>query len=216
MAGVITPWKLANTIDHSFFSESYYAILIPLHAYIPHELSPPFWLCTHCIPFLSLPYYFPFFMIFCWYVDCFSSTICSVQFSSVQLLSHVQLFVTPQTEAPQASLPITSSQSFLKFMSIESVKPSNHLILCCPLLLLPSILDGILKSRDMTLPTKVHIVKAMIFPVVMCRCKSWTIKKSECRRTDAFKLWCWRRLLRVLYTARRSSQSITQNIHWKD
>ena len=143
MAGVITPWKLANTIDHSFFSESYYAILIPLHAYIPHELSPPFWLCTHCIPFLSLPYYFPFFMIFCWYVDCFSSTICSVQFSSVQLLSHVQLFVTPWTTAHQASLSITSSWSSPKLMSIESVMPSCPLILCCPLLLLSSIFPSI-------------------------------------------------------------------------
>ena len=101
-------------------------------------------------------------------------------------------------------------------MSTESVKPSNHLILCCPLLLLPSILNGILKSRDITWPTKVHTVKALIFPVVMCRCESWTIKKAECRRTDAFKLWCWRSLLRVLWTARRSNQSITPNIHWED
>ena len=144
-----------------------------------------------------------------------TSNLDKPQFSSVQSLSHVQLFVTPWTAAPQASLSITNSQSIFKFMSTESVKPSNHLILCCPLLLLPSILDGILKSRDITLPTKVHIVKA-IFPVVMCMCESWTIKKAECWRTDAFKLWCWRRLLRVLHTARRSNQSITQYIHWKD
>ena len=69
-------------------------------------------------------------------------------------------------------------------------------------------LDSILKSRNITLPTKVHLVKAMVFPVVMCGCESWTIKKAEHRRIDAFELWCWRRLLRVPWTARRSSQSI--------
>ena len=69
-------------------------------------------------------------------------------------------------------------------------------------------LDSILKSRHITLPTKVHLVKAIVFPVVMYGCESWTIKKAERRRTDAFKLWCWRRLLRVPWTARRSNQSI--------
>ena len=69
-------------------------------------------------------------------------------------------------------------------------------------------LDRILKSRDLTLPTKVHLVKAMVFPVVMYGCESWTVKKTECRRSDAFELWCWRRLLRVPWTARRSNQSI--------
>ena len=69
-------------------------------------------------------------------------------------------------------------------------------------------LDNIFKSRDITLPTKVHLVKAMVFPVVMYGCESWTIKKAQRRRIDAFKLWCWRRLLRVPSTARRSSQSI--------
>ena len=69
-------------------------------------------------------------------------------------------------------------------------------------------LDSILKSRDITLPTKVHLVKAMVFPVVMYECESWTIKKAECRRIDAFELWSWRRLLRVSWTARRSNQSI--------
>ena len=81
-------------------------------------------------------------------------------------------------------------------------------------------LDSILKSRDITLPTKVDLVKAMVFPVVMYGCESWTIKKAEHRRIDAFKLWCWRRLLRVPWNARRSSQSILRkssvNIHWKD
>ena len=74
-------------------------------------------------------------------------------------------------------------------------------------------LDSILKSRDVTFPTKVHIVKAMVFPVVMCRCKSWTIKKVACWRTDIFELWCWRRLLRVPWTARRWNQSIWKEIN---
>ena len=73
-------------------------------------------------------------------------------------------------------------------------------------------LDSILKSRDITLPTKVCLVKAMVFPVVMYRCEIWTIKKAEHRRTDAFELWCWRRLLRVPWTARRSNQSILKEI----
>ena len=73
-------------------------------------------------------------------------------------------------------------------------------------------LDGILKSRDITLPTKVHLVKAMVFPVVMYGCESWTIKKAERQRVDAFELWCWRRLLRVPWTARRSNQSILKEI----
>ena len=73
-------------------------------------------------------------------------------------------------------------------------------------------LDSILKSRDITLPTKVHIVKAMVFPVAMYGCESWTIKKAECRRIDAFELWCWRRLLRVPWTARRSNQSILKEM----
>ena len=69
-------------------------------------------------------------------------------------------------------------------------------------------LDSIFKSRDITLPTKVCLVKAMVFPVVMYRCEIWTVKKAECRRIDAFKLWCWRRLFRVRWTKRRSNQSI--------
>ena len=73
-------------------------------------------------------------------------------------------------------------------------------------------LDSILKSRDITLSPKVHLVKAMVFPVVMYGCKSWTIKKAEHQRTDAFELWCWRRLLRVPWTARRSNQSILKEI----
>ena len=73
-------------------------------------------------------------------------------------------------------------------------------------------LDSILKSRDITLSTKVHLVKAMVFPVVMYECESWTTKIAECRRIDAFELWCWRRLLRVPWTARRSNQSILKEI----
>ena len=73
-------------------------------------------------------------------------------------------------------------------------------------------LDSILKSRDITLPTKVHLVKAIVFPVVMYGCESWTIKKAEHRRIDAFELWCWRTLLRVPWTARRSNQSILKEI----
>ena len=81
-------------------------------------------------------------------------------------------------------------------------------------------LDSILKSRDITLPTKVHLVKAMVFPVVMYGCENWTVKKAEPRRIDAFELWCWRRLLRVPWTARRSNQSFLRRsvlgVHWKD
>ena len=73
-------------------------------------------------------------------------------------------------------------------------------------------LDSILKSRDITLPAKVHLVKAMVFPIVMYGCESWTIKKAERQIIDAFELWCWRRLLRVPWTARRSNQSILQEI----
>jgi len=75
-----------------------------------------------------------------------------------------------------------------------------------------SNLDSILKIRGITLSTKVHLVKAMVFPVVMYGCESWTVKKAECRRIDAFELWCWRRLLRVPWTARRSNQSILKEI----
>uniref|UniRef100_A0AC11E0E3 Uncharacterized protein n=4 Tax=Ovis aries TaxID=9940 RepID=A0AC11E0E3_SHEEP len=73
--------------------------------------------------------------------------------------------------------------------------------------------DSIFKSRDITLPAKVHLVKAMVFPVVIYGCESWTVKKAECQRIDAFELWCWRRLLRVPWTARRSNQSILKEIN---
>ena len=82
-------------------------------------------------------------------------------------------------------------------------------------------LDSILKTRDITLPTKIRLVKAMVFPVVMYGCESWTIKKAECQKINAFELWCWRRLFRVLWTARRSNHSILKEIsvlgvHWKE
>ena len=73
-------------------------------------------------------------------------------------------------------------------------------------------LDTILKNRDITLPTKVHLVKAMVFPVVIYGCESWTVKKAECQRIDSFEVWCWRRLLRVPWTARRSNQSVLKEI----
>ena len=98
----------------------------------------------------------------------------------------------------------------------------NHEIKRCLLLGRKAMtnLDSILKSRDITVPTKVHLVKAMVFPIVMYGCESWIIKEAECQKIDAFKLLCWRRLLRVLWTARRSNQSILKesvlNIHWKD
>ena len=79
--------------------------------------------------------------------------------------------------------------------------------------LLLTNLDSILKSRDLTLPTRICVVKAMVFPVVMYRFESWTVRKAECQRTDAFELWCWRRLLTVPWTARRSNQSIPKKIN---
>ena len=94
------------------------------------------------------------------------------------------------------------------YSSIDSF--TNFLFVC----LSPSMtnLDSILKSRDVTLPTKVHLVKAMVFPVVMCGCESWTIKKAERQKIDVFKLWYWRRLLRLPWTARRSDQFILKEI----
>ena len=124
-----------------------------------------------------------------------------------------------------ASGPITSWQidgetmetvsDFIFWVSkITADGDGSHAIKRCLLLgrKVMTNLDSILKSRDVTLPTKVRLVKAMVFPVVMYGCESWTIKKAERRRIDAFELWCWRRLLRVLWTARRSNQSILKEI----
>ena len=93
----------------------------------------------------------------------------------------------------------------------KNLKIKRHLLLGRKVI---TNLDSILKSRDITLSTKVRLVKAMVFPVVMYGCDSWTIKKAECRRIDAFELWCWRRLLRVPWTARRSNQSILKMKSW--
>ena len=102
-------------------------------------------------------------------------------------------------------------------MMTAAMKLKKHLLLGRKAMTNP---DNILKNRDITLPTKVLIVKAVVFPVVMHECESWTIKKAECRRIDAFELWCWRQLLSVPWTARRSNQSILKEInpeyYWKD
>ena len=129
------------------------------------------------------------------------------------------------TTAPQASLSFTVSRSLLKFISIELVRPLNHLILLASRNLSSQSqyvgnyvkamtnLDSVLKNRDISLLTKVCIVKAMVFPVIVQECESWTTKKAEHQRTDAFELWCWSRLLRVPWTARKSNQSILKEIN---
>ena len=95
-------------------------------------------------------------------------------------------------------------------MSMLAKLLSHVQLICDPM---DCTLDSILKSRDITLPTKVHLIKAMVFPVVMYGCESWTIQKAEHIRIDAFELWCWRRLLRVPWTARRANQSILKEIN---
>ena len=110
-----------------------------------------------------------------------------------------------------------SNGNRLYFLGLEITADSDcsHEIKRCLLLGRKAMinLDSILKSRDITLPTYFHLVKDMVFPVVMYGCDSWTIKKAECQRLDAFELWCWRRLLRVPWTARRSNQSILKEIN---
>ena len=157
--------------------------------------------------------------------------------SSVQLLSHVWLFVTPWTTSHQASLSITNSQSLCPLSRWYHPTVSSSVILFSSHLqsfpasgsfqmshffafdkfftmvlgfYIPPV-DSSLKSRDIILPTKDHIVKAMVFQVVMYKYESWTIKKVEWQRIDAFELWCWRRFLRVPWTA-RSNQSILKEI----
>ena len=137
----------------------------------------------------------------------------------------VALKLNIQKNKIMASSPITSWQidgetvetvaDFIFWVSkITADGDCSHEIKRCLLLgrKVMTNLDSILKSRDVTLPTKVRLVKAMVFPVVMYGCESWTIKKAESWRIDAFELWCWRRLLRVLWTARRSNQSILKEI----
>ena len=124
-----------------------------------------------------------------------------------------------------ASGPITSCQieggkvkiwadSLLPGSEMTENRDCNHEIKRCLLLGRKAMtnLDSILKSRDITLPTKVHLIQGMVFAVVMFRCESWTVKKAEHQRIDAFELWCWRRLLRVPWTVRRSNQSILKEI----
>ena len=98
-----------------------------------------------------------------------------------------------------------------QLIKVNEKKKKRHLLLGRKVM---TNLDSILKSRDITLPTKVHLVKAMVFPVVMYECESWTVNKAERRKIDAFELWCWRRLLRVPWTARRSNQSILKEMSW--
>ena len=109
----------------------------------------------------------------------------------------------------------TVSDFILGGCKITADDDCSHEIKSCLLLGRKAMtnLDSTLKSRDITLPTKVRLVKAMVFPVVMHGCESWTVKKAECQRIDAFELWCWRRLLRVRWTARRSNQSILKEIN---
>ena len=118
-------------------------------------------------------------------------------------------------------IPWTEEPGGLQSMGSKKESDTTERLLCVCVCVCVCVLigrkvmtnpDSILKSRDITLPTKVPQVKAMVFPVVMYRCESWTIKKAECRRIDAFELWCWRRLLRVPWTARRSNQSIRKEI----
>ena len=108
----------------------------------------------------------------------------------------------------------TVTDFILRGFKITADGDCSHEIKRCLLLgrKVTTNLDSIQKSRDITLPTKVRLVKAIVFPVVMYGCESWTVKKAECRRIDAFELWCWRRLLRVPWTAGRSNQSILKEI----
>ena len=118
------------------------------------------------------------------------------------------------------SLKMMNTMTTVFLRGGRSLSCSHEIKRCLPLgRKVMTNLDSILKSRDITLSIKVHLIKAMVFPVVMYGCESWTIKKAECQRIDAFELWCWRRLLRVTWTARTSNQSILKEIspvHWKD
>ena len=119
--------------------------------------------------------------------------------------------VLEKAEEPEIKLP-TSAGSLKKQESSRKTSISALLTMPKPLTVWITINCGILKSRDITLSTKVHLVKALVFPVVMYGCESWTIKKAEHQRIDAFELWSWRRLLRVPWTSRRSNQSILKEI----
>ena len=115
---------------------------------------------------------------------------------------------------PAISSFVVLFSSFPQSLPASGSFPFSHEMKRCLLLgrKVMTNLDSILKSRDIILPTKIHLVKAVVFPVVVYGCESWTMKKAECRRIDAFELWCWRRLLRVPWPARRSNQSILKQI----
>ena len=157
------------------------------------------------------------------------------QFSPILNLFVTKLKTHIQKTKIMASGPITSWQIDGEIMEtvrdfilggskITADVDCSHEIKRCLLLRRKAMAnpDSILKSRDITLPTKIHLVQAMVFPVVMYGCENWNKRKAECQRIDAFELWCWRRLLRAPLTARRSNQSILVNqlffwnIHWKD
>ena len=131
------------------------------------------------------------------------------------MLSRFVIAFLPRSKCPLISWLKSPSAVILEPKKRKSVTVSIVSPSICHEVLGPKVmtnLDNILKSRDITLPTKVRLVKAMVFLVVMYGCESWTVKKAERRRTDAFELWCWRRLLRVPWTARRSNQSILKEI----
>ena len=133
------------------------------------------------------------------------------------LFSHI---IPPSPSPTESKRLFYTSVSLL--LSLTADGDCSHEIKRCLLLrrTVMTNLDSIFKSRDIALPTKIHLVKAMVFPVVMYGCENWTVKKAERRRIDAFELWCWRRLLRVPWTERRSNQSILKEISpgvlWKD
>ena len=136
--------------------------------------------------------------------------------AAAKSLSCVQLLATPWTAAHQAPPSMGfSRQEYWSGVPLPSPdgdcshEIKRHLLLGRKTM---TNIDIILKSRDVTLPTKVHLVKAVVFPVVMYWCKNWTIEKAEHQRVDAFELWCWRRLLRASWTARRSNQSVLKEI----
>ena len=133
--------------------------------------------------------------------------------SAMEGCSAVSNVTTLHTVYSSLGVRVYSPQSlWFSPSNIISFKVKYCLLLAIGVRKVMTNLDSILKSRDITLPTKVHLVKAMVFPVAMYGCESWTIKKAECRRIDAFELWFWRRLLRVPWTARRSKQSILKEV----
>ena len=133
------------------------------------------------------------------------------EFSSVQWLSRVRLFALPWTAARPASLSITNTRSPPKLMSMVSVMPSNHLFLCHPLLL-PSVFPSIRVFSNESALRIGQSIRVELWTNSPYGCESWTLKKAEHRRVDAFELWCWRRLLRVPWTAGKSNQSIVKEI----